>query len=134
MTRSATALAALIVTTGLLGGCAHTLTVMAPDGTAGTGRATGFGGKGTLEIQVGDRAYTGTWVSARGGSVGFGMAGRHSFTTLSVDDEATGNALLRASDGSTLRCRFVYSGGGLNGTGYGECIGGDGTHYDFQIT
>jgi hypothetical protein len=133
MPRSITRLVILIVT-GLLSGCAHNLTVMAADGTMGTGRATGFAGKGTLEVQIGSQTYTGTWVSTRGGSVGFGMVGRHSFSTATLDDEATGNALLRASDGSTMQCRFIYSGGGLSGTGYGECIGSDGTHYDFQIT
>ena len=97
----------------------------------GNGRATGFGGKGTLEVQIGNRNYTGTWVAAQGGSVGFGAVGRSSFTTTSLDASSSGNAMLRSADGSTLRCRFVF--GGMSGTGYGECLDGAETRYDLQI-
>ena len=97
----------------------------------GTGRATGFGGKGTLDVQIGNRSYTGTWVAAQGGSVGFGTVGRASFNTTSLDASSTGNAMLRSTDGSTLRCRFVF--GGMSGAGYGECLDSASTHYDLQI-
>jgi len=114
-----------------LSGCGHNLNLMAADGTMGTGRATGFGGKGTLDVQIGSRSYTGTWVNAQGGSVGFGTVGRTAFTTTSVDANSTGNAMLHSVDGGTLRCQFAF--GGMSGTGYGECLDGGGTHYDLQI-
>ncbi len=125
-------LATTVAMSALLAGCGHSLTLMAADGSLGTGRATGFGGKGTLDVQIGSRSYTGTWVAAQGGSVGFGRVGRASFTTTSVGASSTGNAMLHSADGSTLRCQFVF--GGMSGTGYGECLDSSGTHYDLQIT
>ncbi len=98
----------------------------------GTGQAVGFGGKGTLEVQLNGKAYTGTWVAATGGSVGFGTFGRSTFTTTAIDASSGGNAMLAAADGSTLRCRFVY--GGMSGAGYGECLDGAGKHYELQIS
>ena len=121
----------VVLTSGLVAGCGHNLTLMAADGTMGTGRATGFGGKGTLTVQIGNRSYTGTWVAAQGGSVGFGTVGRTSFTTTSLDASSAGNAMLRSEDGSTLRCNFAF--GGMSGSGYGECLDRAGTHYDLQI-
>ena len=115
----------------VLTGCGHGLALMAADGTMGTGHATGFGGKGTLEVQIGARSYTGTWVAAQGGSVAFGTAGRASFTATSLETSSTGNAMLRAADGATLRCRFVF--GGMSGTGYGECEDSGGKRYEMQI-
>ena len=129
--RSAIRLAAALVAVGLVAGCGHNLTLMAADGTMRNGRATGFGGKGTLEVQIGNRNYTGTWVAAQGGSVGFGTVGRSSFTTASLDARSSGNAMLRSADGNTLRCRFVF--GGMSGTGYGECLDGADTRYELQI-
>jgi hypothetical protein len=123
--------AALTLGVGLIAGCGHSLTLMAADGTMGTGQATGFGGKGTLDVQIGSRSYVGTWVTAQGGSVGFGTAGRTSFSTTAIDASSAGNAMLRSTDGSTLRCDFVF--GGMSGTGYGECSDSAGTHYDLQI-
>jgi hypothetical protein len=115
----------------MLTGCGHALTLMAADGTMGTGQATGFGGSGTVEAKIGNRSYTGTWVNVQGGSVGFGTVGRSSFTTTSLDASSTGSAMLRSADGGTLRCRFVFS--GMGRSGYGECLDGAGTHYDLQI-
>jgi hypothetical protein len=112
-------------------GCGHDLTLMGQDGSMGTGHAAGAGGRGTLEVQIANRTYTGTWVAAQGGSIGFGVAGRTSFTTMAVDASSTGNAFLHSADGSSLRCRFVY--GGMNNAGYGECLDNSGTHYDLQI-
>ncbi len=114
-------------------GCSHALTLMAIDGGGtGMGRATGVGGRGTLEVQLAGKTFTGTWVNAQGGSVGFGSVGRASFTTTSVDAGSTGSALLSASDGSTLRCRFVY--GGMSGAGYGQCEDNAGKRYELQIS
>lgn len=124
-------LAAAIVAIGSLAGCGHGLTLMASDGTMGTGRATGFGGKGTLEVQIGHRSYAGTWVAAQGGAVGFGTAGRTTITATSIDAGSTGNAMLRSPDGGTLRCHFVF--GGMSGTGYGECQDDAGKRYELQI-
>ncbi len=116
----------------LLAGCGHNLTLMASNGATGTGHATGVGGNGTLEVTIGRRTYTGNWVAAQGGSVGYGFAGRHSFSTMSVDASSTGNAMLRSADGSTLRCRFTF--GGMSQTGYGECEDRDGVRYKLQIS
>jgi hypothetical protein len=123
--------AVVTLASALVAGCSHGLTLMAADGTMGTGRATGFGGKGTLDVQIGNWSYTGTWVAAQGGSIGFGTAGRSSFSTTSIDASSTGNAMLSSADGSTLRCQFLF--GGMSGTGYGECSDNTGTHYDLQI-
>lgn len=109
------------------------LTLMAiDDGGTGTGRATGVGGRGTLEVQLAGKTFSGTWVAAQGGSVGFGSAGRTTFSAISVDSGSTGSALLAASDGSTLRCRFVY--GGMSRAGYGECQDNAGKRYELQIS
>lgn len=116
----------------LLAGCGHALTLMSDNGAMGTGRAIGFGGKGTLEVQLGSKTYTGTWVAATGGSVGFGSFGRTTFNSTTVDASSSGNAMLAAADGSTLRCRFVY--GGMSGAGHGECLDSTGRHYDMQIS
>ena len=116
----------------LVAGCGHSLTLMSDDGVMGTGRAVGVGGKGTLEVLLDGRTFTGKWVAAQGGSVGFGTFGRQTFTTTSVDTGSTGTALLSAADGSTLRCRFVY--GGMSGAGHGECRDGAGKHYELQIS
>jgi hypothetical protein len=124
-------LVAVLVAVGPIGGCGYGLTLMAADGTMGTGHATGFSGNGTLDVQIGNRSYTGTWVAAQGGSSGFGIVGRTSFSTMSVDASSTGNAMLRSADGSSLRCKFVF--GGMSGTGFGECLDSAGTHYDLQI-
>ncbi len=105
---------------------------MAADGTTGIGRATGFGGKGTLEVKLSGRTYSGTWVAAQGGAVSFGTAGRSSFSATSIDASSAGNALLHSTDWGSLRCQFVF--GGMSGTGYGERLDNAGTHYDLQIT
>ncbi len=71
----------------------------------GTGQGTGFGGQGTLDVNIGARIYTGIWVAAQDGSVGFGTVGRTSFSTTSVDAGSTGNArrtALRPGVGSSL--------------------------------
>lgn len=116
----------------LLTGCGHTLTLMGDDGATGRGKAVGIGGKGTLEVTVNGRTYSGSWVAAQGGSVGFGTFGRGTFTTTNIDASSSGTALLSSTDGSTLRCRFVY--GGMSGAGYGECLDGVGRHYELQIS
>src|SRR3954447_22069893 len=91
-------------------GCTHTITLMAADGTMGTGIARGSGGGGTLEVQPEGRTFTGTWVAARGGSVGYGAVGRYAFSSVSESADSVGRAMLRAGDGSTLRCEFTYAG------------------------
>ena len=122
----------VLAAVALVAGCGHALTLMSDNGAMGTGRATGFGGKGTLEVQLGGKTYAGTWVAATGGSVGFGSFGRTTFNSTTVDASSGGNAMLAAADGSTLRCRFVY--GGMSGAGYGECLDSTGRRYDLQIS
>ena len=73
--RSVMRLVAPLVAVALVSGCGHGLTLMAADGTMGTGHATGVGGHGTLDVKIGNRSYAGTWVAAQGGSSGFGMVG-----------------------------------------------------------
>ena len=85
-----------------------------------------------MEVQLGGKTYAGTWVVATGGSVGSGSFGRTTFNSTTIDASSGGNAMLAASDGSTLRCRFVY--GGMSGAGYGECLDSTGRRYDLQIS
>lgn len=114
-----------------LTGCGYNLTLMASDGAMGTGRATGMG-TGTLEVQLNGKLYRGTWVTAEGGSMGFGTVGTTSFSVMSADSGTTGNAMLSAGDGSTLQCRFVY--GGMSAAGYGQCQDNTGKRYELQIS
>ena len=130
-----------------LAGCAATnydLTVMPRDsGTIYTGTAQFLGGsEGPIAITIGDKAYTGTWVETVpsttsgyvSGGVGWGYAHRGwgfggGFITMDNPEGGAAKALLRAPDGSGLRCD-LKSGYGRGG---GVCRDDRGREYDVQI-
>ena len=61
----------------------------------------------------------------------FPKAGRdQAIWTESAD--SVGRAMLRAGDGTTLRCEFNYA--GMSHAGFGSCISNSGKQYDPQIT
>ena len=128
-----------------LAGCTTTygLTLMPRDsGQLYYGEATGrTGGEMQVSVTIDQRAYRGTWVVAdppptTGFAVG-GVFGPHrrsgSIGTTVVIDHALGTeakALLRADDGSGLRCDFHgVQGPGGNGT----CLDDRGLTYDVQL-
>ena len=97
----------------------------------GTGRASGVGGSGVVEVHLNGKTYKGEWVNAQGGSVAFGSFGRVPVSGYAVNGSSTGSALLRADDGGTLRCRFNF--GAMSQAGYGECQDETGKDYALQI-
>jgi len=129
----------------LLAGCAtnYSLTLMPrTSGQQYFGEAVSAGGdEAEVTIAIGERTYKGTWVVTRpppvtGFSVGgmFGSYGRGVGTSVSVDQVGGGEAkaLLRASDGSGLRCDFRGLGAGA-GAGGGTCQDDTGLVYDVQL-
>jgi hypothetical protein len=119
----------------LLAGCGHNLMLMSREGsTTGQGVAHGSGGKGELTIDLEGKHYTGRWVAFSGGSLGLLQTyGAHPVTgtAISTNAQSTGNALLKAEDGSGLRCEFQFS--GWTNTGIGVCQADGGRLYDLQI-
>ncbi|MDH4094379.1 MAG: hypothetical protein OEV81_06265 [Betaproteobacteria bacterium] len=128
----------------LLAGCATTygLTLMPRDsGEQYFGEAVSSGSdEAEVTIAIGERTFKGTWVVSRpppttgiaiGG--GFGTYGRRMGTTVVVDAQAgtDAKALLRAADGSGLRCDFRGVHGA--GAGSGTCQDDRGLTYDVQI-
>ena len=83
------------------------LTLIASDGTTGTGRASERGDSETLEIALRGKTY------------------------LGQANPATGRALMRAQDGSALRCLLPFSGRLL--TGPGSCVDETGKIYASQV-
>lgn len=123
---------------GWLTGCAgHNLTLMERGGRGGgTGHApTTWGDSGDLTVNLNGKTYAGQWVMARGGSYGlmqaYGAGTVATGTAFGIEAGGVGNALLRASDGSGLRCEFRYS--EMGGTGIGVCQDDAMTLYDLQI-
>lgn len=123
--------AALLALMLVLSGCGRGVTLMAADGTMGTGRATGFGGGGDVEVELEGKVYRGRWINQQGGSVGFGAVGNRPVNFTSVDSAGGGNALMRADDGSTLRCRFTWS--AFSQAGTGMCLDRAGKEYEMQV-
>ena len=135
-------LAAIALAT-LLAGCAsnYSLTLMPRDsGQQFFGEAVSTGGdEADVSIVIGERTYKGTWVVSRpppttGFAIGgaFGSYGRGMGTTVVVDAQAgtDAKALLRAGDGSGLRCDFK----GVHGAGGGgTCQDDTGQVYDVQL-
>lgn len=134
-----------IALAALLAGCAtdYSLTLMPrTSGQQYFGEALSLGGdEAEVTITIGERAYKGTWVVTRpppvtGVSFGgmFGSYGRGVGTTVSVDQVGGGEAkaLLRAADGSGLRCDFKGLGAGA-GAGGGTCQDDASLVYDVQI-
>ncbi|HTT10824.1 MAG TPA: hypothetical protein VMG60_08050 [Burkholderiaceae bacterium] len=144
MTRSGLAGATLF----LLAGCmsTYTLTLMPRNsGTIYTGEAIERSStEADLIVAIGSTVYTGTWLYTSaahssfwsGFGVGFGSGG--SFGTVGVSSGTVDNpygqeakALLKAADGSGLRCDFR---GMIQGRGgAGECQDDKGLMYDVQI-
>ena len=101
-------------------------------------------GDGTISIALPGRAYTGTWtrtsqqgsdyiVSSVGGWGGprwGGWGGGGFATARTIDPSATWIALLKAPDGSGLRCDMSTDG---NGRGGGTCRDDGGKTYDIQF-
>ena len=137
----------LLAATLALAGCATTqyeLAVMPRDsGAMYSGFATFAGGpEGPISITIDNKTYTGTWVETqpayttgyvsggmgwgyRRGGWGFGGG----FVTMDNPEGGAAKALLRAADGSGLRCD-LRSG---QGSGGGVCRDDRGREYDVQI-
>jgi hypothetical protein len=137
--------AGAVALAALLAGCAtnYSLTLMPrTSGQQYYGEALSMGDdEAEVTIAIGERTYKGTWVVTRpppvtGISFGgmFGTHGRGVGTTVSVDQVGGGEAkaLLRAADGSGLRCDFRGLGAGA-GAGGGTCQDDQSLVYDVQI-
>jgi len=135
---------AVIALAALLAACTanYALTLMPRDsGKQYFGEATGqAGGEMQVSITIEERVYRGTWVVADPPpSTGFvvgGVFGSHRGggvgTTVVIDNPAgtEAKALLRADDGSGLRCDFR----GVHGSGgNGTCQDDRGLAYDVQL-
>jgi hypothetical protein len=135
----------------LLGGCASSYDLILMPRSSGKtyiGEAveTAYGEEANVRIDIDGKVYTGTWVATTPGygtsnvSFGFGIgswggsrAGGVGVSTGGYENPY-GNeskALLRAQDGSGLRCDFRSSGAGR--TGGGTCQDDQGLIYDVQI-
>lgn len=125
-------------------GCASTyeLTLMPRDSGKlyqGVAQDTG-GSEGPISVTIDSRTYTGTWVEVvperTSGYVTGGIGWRHRGFgiggTLTLDNPGGGaaKALLRAPDGSGLRCDLR---GGTGRSGGGVCRDDKGLEYDVQI-
>lgn len=127
----------------LLAGCttSYTLTLMPrTSGQLYYGEAVATaGGDGEVTVTIGERTYRGDWVvtstpPSTGFVVGGIFGGRRSSvgTTVAIDQTAgtDAKALLRAPDGSGLRCDFK----GVSGpSGSGTCQDDRGLVYDVQL-
>jgi len=126
-----------------LAGCttSYTLTLMPrTSGQLYHGEAVSTPGSDTqVTVTIGERTYRGNWVVAQPPpSTGFAIGGifggrRSGIGTTVVLDQAAGTdakALLRAHDGSGLRCDFK---GATSGSGSGTCQDDNGLVYDVQI-
>jgi hypothetical protein len=124
-------------------GCAAThydLSVMPRDsGTIYHGTASHLGSaEGPISITIDSKTYTGTWVETQPSSTvgfvsGFGLGRRghfgSGFITMDNPEGGAAKALLRAGDGSGMRCD-LRSGTGRGG---GTCRDDRGREYDVQI-
>ena len=126
-----------------LAGCVSTYELTLMPRTSGAlyhGEAVEAGGaaQATVQVAIGDKTYTGTWVatapdrtggyvSGGWGSRRFGLGG-----TVMIDNPTGGEAkaLLRAADDAGLRCDFKGVGAGQGG---GTCQDDNGLIYDVQI-
>jgi hypothetical protein len=138
---------AALVPALLLGGCmsTYTLTLMPRDsGISYTGEAIErTSTEADVTITLADKTYTGTWVYTSAdrsnayvtGGIGFGSrrGGMGIGSVVSVDNPqgAEAKALLRAPDGSGLRCDFRGMAAGRGGAG--TCQDDKGLVYDVQI-
>lgn len=127
----------------LLAGCASTYSLTLMPRTSGQmyyGEAVSKPGEdAVVTITLGERIYRGTWVvNTPPPTTGFVVGGvfgsrRSGIGTSVVIDNPAGTdakALLRASDGSGLRCDLK---GVHSGSGSGTCQDDKGLVYDVQI-
>jgi len=127
----------------LAAGCASTYSLTLMPRTSGQmyyGEATSKPGQDAdVTIALGERVYRGTWVintppPTTGFVVGGIFGGRRSGigTSVVIDNPAgtDAKALLRASDGSGLRCDLK---GVHSGSGSGTCQDDQGLVYDVQM-
>jgi hypothetical protein len=127
----------------LLAGCASTYSLTLMPRTSGQmyyGEATSRPGQDAqVTITLGERVYRGTWVvNTPPPTTGFVVGGifgsrRSGIGTSVVIDNPAGTdakALLRADDGSGLRCDLK---GVHSGSGSGTCQDDKGLVYDVQI-
>ena len=132
-----------------LAGCTSTysLTLMPRNsGQVYYGEAVSHSGEETqVTVTIAERVYKGNWVIAQppptssfsiGGFFGGGGGGRGGMGvgigtgTTVVVDQSDAKALLRAADGSGLRCDLR---GANTGSGSGTCQDDQGLVYDVQI-
>ena len=138
---------AALLATLALAGCATTnyeLSLMPRDSGASYSGTAVFagGGEGPISITIDNRTDNGTWVETQpsttsgyvSGGMGWGYRGRGygfggGFVPMDNPEGGAAKALLRAADGSGLRCD-LRSG---HGTGGGVCRDDRGREYDVQI-
>jgi hypothetical protein len=126
-----------------LAGCTSTYTLTLMPRTSGQmyyGEATSKPGQDAdVTVTIGERVYRGSWVvNTPPPTTGFVVGGifgsrRSGIGTSVVIDNPAGTeakALLRASDGSGLRCDLQ---GVHSGSGSGTCRNDQGLVYDVQI-
>jgi hypothetical protein len=136
----------VLIAAAALSGCASTydLTLMPRDSGktySGVAEETADG-QGRISITIEGKTYEGTWVETQpsqatgyvtgGFGWGWGRRGFGSLGTFVTIDNPAGNeskALLKAADGSGLRCDFK----GGQGRGGGTCSDDKGKIYDVQI-
>jgi hypothetical protein len=125
----------VVILLALLGsGCAHRLTIQAPDGSGGTGSASRGMGAGDIEVTIDGHRYEGRWTAATEGSVAFGTlisGSRMASASAMTIGGSRGMALLRSPTGGALRCEFIYS--GMSMAGYGGCQDANGKRFDLLI-
>jgi hypothetical protein len=133
----------LVAFAAALAGCttSYTLTLMPrTSGQLYYGEAVSTPGSDTqVSVTIAERTYRGNWVVAQpppqtGFAIGGFFGGRRSSvgTSVIVSNPAgtEAKALLRADDGSGLRCDFT---GVHSGSGGGTCQDDQGLVYDVQI-
>lgn len=127
----------------LLAGCSSTysLTLMPRNsGQLYYGEASSHTGEETrVTVSIGERTYQGTWVVAQpppqtgfvfGGIFGGRRSGIGTAVIVSNPAGTEAKVLLRAADGSGLRCDFI---GVHTASGGGTCQDDKGLVYDVQI-
>jgi hypothetical protein len=101
----------ILLTTALIQSCTLNMQLMSRDtGTMHNGSLKGFGGTGTLSVQIDEKRCEGSYAGSTDTSKG----------------QMTIKALLPCSDGTGLRCELV----GANFKGVGVCIDSDGRAFD----
>ena len=134
-------LSILLISLSTLTGCSYQLALTSRDGTTpGIGKAQQLtSDTGTLELAIGDKTYSGTWATAPADddykllkshiSQRQGVLDNETLADPMLNSGTLANGLLRAPDGSSLRCQFRFGAD----VGYGVCQDDDEKIYDFRI-